>query len=118
MPGASFPATPRRHFFHDREGHWNDEGIDQGSAQHPSNHHRAQGPARDRARAPRRSHNGTQPRMNAKEVIKIGRRRMRAPLSAASDGLSPFSYSVFAKEMIRIAFFAARPISMIRPIWT
>jgi hypothetical protein len=40
-------------------------------------------------------HSGTQPSMNAKDVIKIGRRRSRAPSSAASARGFPFSYSSF-----------------------
>jgi len=55
--------------------------------------------------------------MNANEVIKIGRRRKRAPSSAASSSGLPFSYSSFANSTIRIAFFAANPMSMIKPIW-
>src|SRR5947207_9764972 len=39
---------------------------------------------RDIAPAPEAVQSGTQPRMKAKEVIKMGRRRIRAPVSAAS----------------------------------
>jgi hypothetical protein len=35
-------------------------------------------------------HSGTHPRMNANEVIRIGRRRRRAPSSAASASGLPF----------------------------
>ena len=59
---------------------------------------------------PEAIHNGTQPRMNAKDVIRMGRRRRRAPSSAASTRSRPFSNSVFANSTIRIAFFAASPI--------
>ncbi len=35
-------------------------------------------------------HSGTQPRMNANDVIRIGRSRSRAPSSAASTDVLPF----------------------------
>ena len=48
----------------------------------------------------------------------MGRKRMRAPSSAASAGPSP-SRSCFslANSMMRMAFLAARPSSMTMPIW-
>ncbi len=66
--------------------------------------------------APVAIHKGTLPRMNAKDVIKIGRRRILAPASAASINGLPCSYSSFANSTIKIAFFAASPISMTSPI--
>ena len=59
---------------------------------------------------------GKQPRMKAKEVIKIGRRRRRAASTAAVTTSIPFS-SIFilAYSTIKIAFFAARPIKVIIP---
>ena len=72
---------------------------------------------REAAPEPVAIQSGTHPRMNAKEVIRIGRKRSVAPSSAASTTSFPFSSSFFANSMIRIAFFAARPINMIRPIW-
>ena len=60
---------------------------------------------------------GTHPRMKAKAVIRIGRKRSFAASSAASMTGRPFSTSSLANSTIRIAFLAARPISMIRPIW-
>ena len=66
--------------------------------------------------APVAVHNGTHPSMNAKDVIKIGRKRSRAPWSAASARGFPLSYSSLANSTIRIAFFAARPMSMTSPI--
>ena len=69
------------------------------------------------APAPLAVHNGTQPRMKASEVIRIGRRRRRAPSMAASASGLPFSNSSLANSTIRIAFLAARPISITRPIW-
>ena len=72
---------------------------------------------REIAPAPEAMASGTQPRMKANEVIRIGRRRRRAPSSVASisDSL-PFSASILANSTIRMAFFAASPISMTRPI--
>ena len=66
--------------------------------------------------APDAVHNGTQPRINANDVIRIGRRRSRAPSSAASTRFLPFSNSSLANSTIRMAFLAASPISMTRPI--
>ncbi len=68
------------------------------------------------APAPLAVHRGTHPRMKANEVIRIGRRRRRAPSRAASASGLPFSNSSLANSTIRIAFFAARPISITRPI--
>jgi len=66
--------------------------------------------------APVAIHKGTLPRMKANDVIKMGRSRMRAPASAASMSGLPCSYSSFANSTIKIAFFAARPISITSPI--
>ena len=71
---------------------------------------------RDTAPAPLANHNGVEPRIKAKEVIRIGRKRIRAPVSAASTRDLPFSYSSRANSTMRIAFFAARPMSITRPI--
>src|ERR1700726_4467239 len=54
--------------------------------------------------------------MNAREVIRIGRRRSLAPSSAASTRGLPCSYCSLANSTIRIAFFAARSISITNPI--
>ena len=70
------------------------------------------------APAPLASISGTTPRMNAKAVIKMGRNRSRADSSAASSMDMPSSCLALANSTIRIAFLAARPISMMRPIWT
>ena len=70
------------------------------------------------APAPLASMSGTPPRMNAKAVIRIGRKRSRAASSAASGADLPCSGLTFATSTMRIAFFAARPISMMSPIWT
>jgi D-alanine--poly(phosphoribitol) ligase subunit 1 len=52
------------------------------------------------------------------DLMRIGRSRRRAPSSAASMSGLPFSYSALANSTIKIAFLAARPISMTRPICT
>ena len=62
---------------------------------------------------------GITPRMKAKAVIRIGRKRRRADSSAASANPMPsWSCLAFANSTIRIAFLAASPISMMLPIWT
>ena len=52
-------------------------------------------PRMRRATAPEplANHNGIIPKINAKEVIRIGRRRKRAPSRVASSSGLPFSYS-------------------------
>ena len=71
---------------------------------------------RPSAPAPDAVSSGTTPRMNAKAVIRIGRKRsFAADIVASMSGL-PASSSIFANSTIRIAFFAARPMSMISPI--
>ena len=50
--------------------------------------------------------NATTPRMNAKEVIRIGRNRRRRPSSAAWTTSRPSSRRSFANSTIKIAFFA------------
>ena len=69
------------------------------------------------APAPDAVSSGTTPRMNAKAVIRIGRKRsFAAEQRRLHQRPCPASCSIFANSTIRIAFFAARPISMIRPI--
>ena len=68
--------------------------------------------------APLARTSGTTPRMNAKAVIKIGRNRRRADSRAASSVGIPSSSLALANSTIRIAFLAARPMSMMSPIWT
>jgi hypothetical protein len=70
----------------------------------------------DTAPAPVAIANGTVPRIKAKDVIRIGRKRVRAPVRAASMSGLPFSYSSRANSTIRIAFLAASPMSITRPI--
>ena len=61
--------------------------------------------------------NGKTPKMNASEVMTIGRNLSRAASSAASETDRPSRWRWAANSTIRIAFFAARPISVTRPIW-
>ena len=68
------------------------------------------------APAPDAVSSGTTPRMNANAVIRIGRKRSLAAFIVASMSGLPDSSSIFANSTIRIAFFAARPMSMISPI--
>ena len=67
------------------------------------------------APAPVAKANGSTPRMKAIEVMRMGRKRMRAASRAASVMLRPCSRSCSANSTIRIAFFAARPTSNTRP---
>ena len=53
---------------------------------------------------------GVTPRMNASEVIRIGRSRSRAASTAASTVDRPRVSRSRANSMIRIAFLAARPM--------
>jgi hypothetical protein len=55
--------------------------------------------------------------MKASEVIRIGRRRIRAASTAASAIVRPRARSCSANSTMRIAFFAERPISMTSPTW-
>ena len=70
------------------------------------------------APAPLASMSGTTPRMKANAVIRMGRKRSRAASSAASWTGCPPSCFAFATSTIRIAFLAARPMSMMSPTWT
>ena len=69
------------------------------------------------APAPLENASGSTPRMNASEVIRIGRNRSRAASSAAAGVDSPSWCFIDAYSTIRIAFFAARPSSVTSPIW-
>ena len=71
---------------------------------------------RAEAPAPLAVASGSEPKMKANEVIRMGRSRRRAPAIAASINGVPRSYSSLANSTMRIAFFAARPISMTSPI--
>ncbi|MNC94360.1 hypothetical protein D3C83_111930 [compost metagenome] len=60
---------------------------------------------------------GITPRMNASEVIRIGRKRRRAASTAAAAVDMPSCAFITAYSTIRIAFFAASPSSVTSPIW-
>ncbi len=60
---------------------------------------------------------GTTPRMNAIEVMMIGRSRSRHASSVASRIGLPDRRITLANSTIRIAFLLARPTSTTRPIW-
>src|SRR6266513_2436804 len=60
---------------------------------------------------------GSTPKMNASEVIRIGRKRSRAASSAAAAVDRPSWCFSTAYSTIRMAFFAARPSSVTSPIW-
>ena len=69
------------------------------------------------APAPDAMARGKTPAMNDIEVIRIGRRRMRAASSAASMMRAPRFSACSANSIIRIAFLEARPIVVSSPIW-
>ena len=72
---------------------------------------------REAAPAPAAVQSGTHPRMKAKEVMRMGRSRSLAPSSAAATRSFPScSCCILANSTIRMAFFAARPMSITRPI--
>ena len=58
---------------------------------------------------------GSTPRMNANDVIRIGRKRRREASSVDSTRPLPSAYRSFANSTIRIAFLADRPMMVIRP---
>src|SRR5215813_1943436 len=61
---------------------------------------------------------GTTPRIKANAVMRIGRKRRRAEVSADSSKDIPSTFFALANSTIRMAFFAASPISMTKPTWT
>ena len=71
---------------------------------------------REAAPAPEAVTNGTTPRINAKDVMMMGRRRSLAAPTAAVIASSPCSCFILANSTIKIAFLAARPISNTMPI--
>jgi len=73
---------------------------------------------RELAPAPVASTSGITPRMKAKEVMRMGRKRARAASSAASmTGLPSNMRRSRATSTIKIAFLAESAISSTRPIW-
>ena len=69
------------------------------------------------APAPWPSISGSTPRMNASDVITIGRSRSRHASSVAWRRDSPASRWYLANSTIRIAFLLASPTSTTKPIW-
>ena len=59
---------------------------------------------------------GSKPTTMAKEVIKIGRKRAAAPKTAAQVMLIPMRRRSNANSTIKMAFFANKPINMIKAI--
>ena len=70
------------------------------------------------APAPAAKTSGTTPRMNAKDVIRIGRSRSRHASRVATNRGCPSSCNCWANSTIRIAFLHARPTSTTSPICT
>ena len=68
------------------------------------------------APAPVEIASGSTPKMKARLVITIGRKRMRAASIAASLTRLPSFSARSANSIIRMAFFTARPIVVSRPI--
>ena len=69
------------------------------------------------APAPDATTSGTTPRMNANEVMRIGRNRSRPASIAASRMERPLARSSLPNSTIRMAFLAARPTTTTMPIW-
>src|SRR5713101_5226691 len=71
---------------------------------------------REEAPAPEAIHNGAEPKMKANEVIRMGRKRKRAPSSAASIKSRPFAKAELEKgrDLIDAALEGAR--LRLRPI--
>ena len=68
------------------------------------------------APAPWAINRGSEPRMNAAEVITIGRKRSLQAAKVASCRGAPSSRWCLANSTIRIAFLLARPTSTTKPI--
>ena len=72
--------------------------------------------ARAAAPAPVATARGRQPMMKAKQVIRMGRRRILAASSVAVSRSVPCLSSSTANSTMRMAFLAASAISTMRPI--
>jgi hypothetical protein len=55
------------------------------------------------------------PKMKAMEVVRMGRKRSRQASTVDSSTLRPVLCRVLANSMMRMAFFADRPMTAIRP---
>ena len=71
----------------------------------------------DTAPAPVDSMSGIIPKINAKEVIMMGRNLNLTASKVASSRFMPISTRSFANSTMRIAFFAARPIMVTNQIF-
>ena len=60
---------------------------------------------------------GSIPSTKAREVIRIGRKRNLAAYMADCTKSSPLSTCTFANSTIKIAFLAASPTNITKPIW-
>ncbi|CAM4246336.1 hypothetical protein COSO111634_35820 [Corallococcus soli] len=69
------------------------------------------------APAPVASISGTTPKRKAKDVIRMGRRRVSAALMADSTTPWPWARSCSPNSTMRMAFFDARPTSITSPTW-
>ncbi|MNT45889.1 hypothetical protein D3C72_1824990 [compost metagenome] len=69
------------------------------------------------APAPEAMANGRAPKINASEVITIGRKRSRAASIEASCKDFPACMSSTANSTIKIAFFADSPMRVTRATW-
>ena len=94
----------------DRHKNHGQDGASDHSAQHPS----ANGPLAGCARAAGQ-YQGQY--AQAIEVMTIGRKRSWAACSAAAATLLPWACKSLANSMIKIAFFADRPMTVIKPTW-
>jgi hypothetical protein len=91
-----FSARDRQTVARSRKNvYWNEKNGDARRSDHTADNSRSKDATSDRAGPagkPERQH----PKMNANDVMRIGRKRNRAPSSAASSSGLPFSYSSFA----------------------
>ena len=69
------------------------------------------------APAPVANTNGNTPRIKASDVMSMGRKRIDTASIVDCKRSSPLSTRTLAYSTIKIAFLAARPIKVIRPIW-
>ncbi len=67
--------------------------------------------------APSENAIGTEPRIVASDVMRIGRKRSAAASLAASCHVLPSSRRWLATSTMRIPFFVTRPMSTMLPIW-
>ena len=100
---------------HDYIEHRDEEEVEERRRQHATRHGRSNRMPRYLPR-PRRDDEGRTPRMNASDVIRMGRRRMRAASIAASTTVMPRP-QLLGELDDQIGFFAASPIEHDQPTW-